>query len=774
MKKYIAIFLSIAASLPVVAQHTINGRVVGIDGTIEKGLPFAYLQWVNSTNGTYADSAGYFTLQHKGESPQLVVNYLGYKTDTFLIEDMSQFITLKLVANEMLGVINIELQRVTYGLKSREPQFTVNLDEREFQKAACCNLSESFENAPAIDVSIGDAVTGTKQIKMLGLDGFYTLISREYMPSIRSLNSYYGMSFIPAAWVESIQITKGAGSIVNGYESIAGQINVELKKPFDKEKFMLDQFFSQAGRSETDMLYRFDLNKYVSTSIFGHYAYYPGMNDNNNDGFMDMPSGMAYSFLNRWQFTSENGLEGQLNIFANNDDKISGQIDYFKENNTNLYGVTLLNRNLDITAKLGKSFKDKPYKSFGSQYMYSIAQHNSMFGSETNQRNYSAEAKNAFVNLMYQSIFGNTFHSFQTGLSFLGDELTETLDTFTFDRQEYAAGIFMEYTYKPSDDLTVVTGLRADYNNLYGALLTPRIHTRYRFNEDKTSVRASAGLGRHTSNIIAQNQYLLASQRRIHIIESNTDGAYGLDQEVAFNAGVSLEHKFKFNLRNASFIADFFHTSFINEVVVDRETPGEVFFYNMENGTKSNSLQLQLDLNPYRRTEFRLAYRMFDVSSRYLLMSDEDLQKPFVSKHRAFVNLTQKTRNKWQGSATLHWSGPQRIAGHFKRDQFEEIMYVSDYSESFFTLNLQISKQFTKYPLELYLGAENLFNYQQPDPIVNVQDPFDSKFDAGMVWGPIFGRMIYGGFRYRLNLSYNDKIKAKNQTGQIDDTSHDH
>jgi outer membrane receptor for ferrienterochelin and colicin len=752
-------------------QHTLKGKIVDRSSESEVPLYGAFVRWIDNEDGTYANLDGEFEIMHAGERPVLHVSSVGYRSDSFKVDKMDQFITLELIAGVQIEGATVSSSRITYGLSSKTG-LTFELDEREFQKAACCNLSESFENAPAIDVSIADAVTGTKQIKMLGLDGFYTLISREYMPAARTLNSYYGLSLIPASWVNSIQITKGAGSIVNGYESIAGQINIEMKKPFDDTKFTFDQFVSQAGRSETDFLYRWDLNKYVATSAMARVAYHPGMRDNNSDGFMDMPSGNQFSLMNRWQFYTDYGVEGIVTASYVDDTKESGQQDFHTENNRALYGVEIDNEQIDLVAKIGKSFKDAPYKSFGSQFNVSKASHKSQYGSDANHRSYEANSTMYYANLMYQSIIGTTFHSFQSGFSFLGDVMEEQLDTHSFQREEWVPGAFFEYTYKPSDSFSIVAGIRADYNSIYGASITPRLHTKYRFNDERTSIRASAGLGRRTSNVLAQHQFILASQRRIEFLGQTDGGVYNMDQEVAVNAGLSLEHKFHIGYMPTTLITDYFHTSFMSEVVMDRETPTAVRLYSMENGTQSNSMQIQLDFKPMRRTEFRLAYRYFDVKMKYMYDPNPLIEyhdsyytkdKPLLSKHRAFFNWTQKTRSRWQFSTTLQWQGKQRLPGSYDKiidPAWPSIWQeTSEYSDHYFVLNGQISKTLTSFPLELYIGVENLLNYQQAEPILEAEDPFNPYFDAGQVWGPIFGRMIYGGFRWRILQDYNDSLK---------------
>ena len=754
---YIVILVCICCTAQ--AQDSIRGIVYYEDNNAQTAvLPGAYIHWANEVAGAYSSSDGSFAIPRSTESKFLIASFTLYTSDTVYVSPETSEVEFTLRSSSIKKV-TVFARLKTYGLSGVEPRTTINLSEREFQKAACCNLSESFQNAPAIDVSFGDAVTGTRQIKMLGLDGYYTLISREYMPTVRLLNSYYGMNYIPASWVKSIQITKGAGSIVNGYESIAGQINIEMKKPFDGNKFLLDQFISESGRAETDLMYQINVGQHVATAFFGKLALLTTIQDRNGDNFVDNPFGQQVALMNRWQFYTDRNVEGQFNIAYNKDSKRAGTTSFVSERDVNGYGILIDNEQYDAWSKVGIVFPDKPYQSIGTQFRFNHTKMTGKYGSAANDKIYTGRSNSYYANIMLETIIKNTFHKIKTGVSFLGDDMNEEFMDFKYARDEFVPGAFLEYTYQPKEQLSFVLGVRGDYNSIYGASVTPRFHSKWRFNGDNTSIRTSAGMGRRTSNILAQNQQIFPSNRTLNIIESNSSGAYGLDQEVAFNTGISLEHQFRLLYFPVVIYLDFFHTSFLNEVVFDREVDGKVYFYNMENGTRANSFQTQLDISPFRRTEVRLAYRMFVVSSLYQnpdLQGDEPirLQKAFIAKNRAFVNITQGTRKGWQFSSTLTWYGPQRIPGITQNGS--ELTVETEYSPDFILWNFQIAKTF-EFPFELYLGAENLLNYRQENPIQMANDTDNSMFDAGLVWGPVFGRMIYGGFRIRIDYKEHPK-----------------
>lgn len=739
MKKYILNLCILVLCLSGMAQgQTITGNVYELVKRKKVPLEGATILEIGAPNGQITDSLGGFSINMTTVPGRLLVSYATCMPDTIMVDgSATNFeVVLEPKANALEGV-NIERRRKTYGIRSIDPKTTINLSEREFQKAACCNLSESFENAPAIDVSFTDAVTGTKQIKMLGLDGIYTSITREFMPSVRGLNSFYGLTFIPAAWVDGIQITKGAGSVVNGFESMTGQINVEMKKPFGEETFMLDQFVSESGRTETDFMLKKDINLHLATSLFGRYANRPFEMDRNNDGFMDNPTGQQVQLMNRWQFYTDSGFEGQLSASYNNDSRKAGQLG----ENPN-YAVNIDNEQFDVWGKLGKSFKGKPHKSFGSQYAFNTISSQTTYGNDTNRKVLKTKGKTAYANLMYQSIFKNSNHAYKTGFSLLSDWVEEGFDTFQFDRVEHTIGAFMEYTWKPDSSWVVVFGGRLDHSNLFGFFPTERLHAKKKFKNDKTTLRFSAGNGRRTSNFFAQNQNVLISSRRVYV-NNRVGETLGQMQEVSMNMGVSLHHKFKLTYIPSELQLDYFRTQFSDELLVNREASGVLVLEPLANGTVANSAQIQLDLKPARRTDIRLAYRMFDVQTNY---NEVRLQKPFIAKHRGFVNLTQSNRKKWQFSSTVQLYGKQRIPG---------IVYLSNTevstSESpvFVLWNAQVSKEM-KSPFSFYFGVENILNTKQNNPILGASNPFGSNFDAAMVWGPVFGRMLYGGFRYRL------------------------
>ena len=288
MKKLILLVLVI---LPVFSfsQSEIIGMIMEANKDNKHlALPGANVYWLETTVGVVTDIDGKFTIPYKKEYTKLVISYVGFKTDTLTITE-PKMIHHWLQSTSALDEITVTTRKKATSKSYMQATNTFTVSSDELLKAACCNLSESFETNPSIDVNFADAVTGTRQIKMLGLTSPYILIATENIPSIRGASQAFGLSFIPGTWVQSIQITKGAGSVVNGYESIAGQINAELVKPSTDDKLFVNAYANANGRLELNTHLNTKVSDKWSTGLYVHGNTRDQKFDTNDDSFLDMP-----------------------------------------------------------------------------------------------------------------------------------------------------------------------------------------------------------------------------------------------------------------------------------------------------------------------------------------------------------------------------------------------------------------------------------------------------------------------------------------------------
>lgn len=702
----------------------------------------ASVMWLGKNVGVVTDSSGVFSIQSIKDVNQLVISYTGYQPDTLDISTAGEMKVVLAAGKQLNEVTVTSRMRSTY-LSNLSPVRTQVMTERELFKAACCNLGESFETNPSVDVSYNDAVTGSKQIQLLGLSGNYTQLTVESLPGPRGLATPFGLNFIPGPFVESIQLNKGVGSVVNGFESIAGQINVELKKPQTADRLFINGYVNDMTKTDLNLVLTEKFGDRWSSSLMLHDNFQlKSTVDYNKDGFRDNTTGNLFTAVNRWNYNGIKGFESQLGFKVLVDDFTGGQTSFDPEKDklsTNTYGLGIRTNRYELYAKAGYVFPGKVYKSMGIQLSAFTHRQDSYFGTTT----YDGRQKNFYANMIYQSIIGTTAHKFRTGLSFLSDNYNELYRTARYKRTENVPGGFFEYTFTPVEKFNIVTGIRADHNSMFGWFATPRLHIRYEPVKG-TTIRISAGRGQRTANIFAENNSVFVSSRNLEIIGAASGKAYGLDPEVAWNKGISIDQKFRLFKRNANVAVDFFRNDFRNQVIVDLEDPRRVKFYNLEDRSFSNSFQAELNFEPVKKMEVRFAYRYFDVKMTY---GDKLLQKPFTAKHRAFSNIGYEVKG-WKFDYTINYIGAKRITP----TATNPMQYrLPAFSPAYFLMNGQVSKSVgKKRPVEFYIGGENLGNFLQDAAIVSPEQPFGPYFDASMIWGPVTGRMFYAGFRYKI------------------------
>ncbi|MBS1780755.1 MAG: TonB-dependent receptor [Bacteroidetes bacterium] len=617
------------------------------------------------------------------------------------------------------------------------------ISSQELLKAACCNLSESFETTPSVDVAFTDAVSGYKQIQMLGLASPYTLITRENIPDTRGLAAITGLNFTPGTFIDGMQLSKGTGSVVNGYESLAGQINVEWKKPFKEtdEKALFNLYQNSQGRTEGNIVFRHQFNEALSSNLFVNARSQWLKQDGNKDGFLDQPLDKQLVVANRWFWFAPKKWEVQGGVKGSYLHNTGGQWDY-KEGMEQIpgrpWGYNMDLQRAEGWAKIGKIF-NKPGTSMGLQLSGVYHDQDAVLGAT----NYAATQKTFYANLIYQTIIGNTNHVIKTGISNMVEQYDETYNGTKYLRNELVPGVFAEYTHNFSDKLNVVAGLRGDYHNIYGAFATPRLHIRYAPFK-KTVFRASAGRAQRTANVFAENMGIMASNRTFVIQSTNLGNPYGLAPEVAWNMGLNFTQKFTIDYRDGAFSVDYYYTSFQNHIVMDVGSPYKVVFYNLNGIAFAHSLQAQLDYELIHNLDFRLSYRWYDTRTTF---NGNLKERILVPSHRAFANIGYKTRNNWKFDYTVQLIGSKRIPTLYDNAIGQTI--PEHYSPWYWQMSAQVTKKISE-AFDIYVGGENLTNYRMAQPIVGAANPYGPGFDASMVWGPIMGSNFYGGFRYKI------------------------
>ncbi|MDA9120487.1 TonB-dependent receptor [Flavobacteriales bacterium] len=730
MKKLILLVAIQALIISSVRGQSLHGHVHEEGENGNSPLIGASVFWLGTTTGSAADVNGEFIIPEPKEFPaKLVVSFVGYQSDTIVVKNATKEIEIQLQKSVQLGEVTVSERKEGSAFKLLDPIISESINSKELQKAACCNLSESFETNASVDVVFTDAVSGAKKIQMLGLDGVYTQIQAENVPLIRGLSSNYGMGFVPGTWIESIQIIKGPGSVSNGYESMVGQINLEYFKPDQAKKLFVNVYGNVGGRAELNIQSGHVFNEKVGMNINAHASGIFRENDMNKDGFVDIPRSQQYNLFNRWRFTGKN-IMGQIVLHGLYDNKIGGQVGFKPEQGiqaTGPYGIEITNRLANIYTKTGYIVPNQDDMSVALITNWRYHDQNSYFG----LKQYSGVQKSANTNLIFLKGWEEDKHELKFGGSFNYDNFDESFNDSAFARAEVIPGAYVEYTFRVKEKFSAVAGFRYDYNSKYGSFYTPRLHLKYN-PTDKTVLRLTGGRGYRAANVFTESSTLMASSRTVNVLEE-------LDAEVSWNYGISASHQFKILGRDASVYTSFYRTDFENQVVVDLDESAFLAnVYNLVGVSYSNSLQVEFGIEPVKRFQIKAAYKWNDVQ---MTTAGKLRTKQLVKQHKILTTFSYAANfNKWQFDLSTHVHGPSRIP--------MTAFSPSTQSPWHFTMNMQVTKRFKWF--ELYVGAENLTNFMQKDAIIAADDAYGPNFDATLVWGSTMGINPYLGLRYTL------------------------
>ena len=640
-------------------------------------------------------------------------------------------------------------------------------------KMACCNLAESFENSASVTVGYSDAVTGARQIRLLGQNGIYTQMLDENRPLMRGLASPFGLNYVPGQWLESIQIAKGVTSVINGVESMTGQINMEHRKPTDEKPLFVQA--SVMDDSKTDLnivssLQMDDEGKW-STVVLGHIDGNFKSMDHNGDGFMDDPRQLMMTLSNRWLYFDPSGAQLRFGFRAIRDRRTGGQMDpehapghvNWSDAFPKLWTSEIFSQSLGGYLKAGFPLNEANTSNVAlvADYTY--------YAMETDftTRTFDAGQHSAFLNLLYQNQDMEQHH-FTLGLSGMLDVFKEdfgystqltggagALATWSCyaglapvtshavnDNRLGNVGAFGEYTFHSADETTfsAILGLRGDWFNGAGFRFSPRLTLKWAPSESWV-LRANGGRGLRYSLPVLDNFGILSTGKKIqgYFMDHALEDAWTFGGNATWYIGGS----------TTTYLSlDYFRTQFAEQMIVDYDVaPGTVsldLLSRLPNGRSyTNNLQADFSTEPFEGLTLTLTGRWTDARQTRISTTAADDIKPMTSRYKGVLNVQYATHlNKWIFDFTASVNGPCKVWDFMKG---YDGMYADGYTPAFPLLYAQVTKRFKG--VDFYVGGENLTNYRQPSPILHADDPLSESFDASCVWGPLMGIKIYAGIR---------------------------
>ncbi len=737
-------FLVLVAGLLLYTSALFSQTATALTGMVtndkEELLIGASVYWKDTRQGTVTDTSGHFSLPSRTQESTLVISYVGYNPAEIQVLPGENNLWVEVTGVHELQQVVVSGQQFDSHVSTLETRNVEHISRKELGKAPCCNLSESFETNGGVDVNYANALTGVKEIQMLGLRGVYSQFMVENRPDMNGIATPFAFEYIPGTWLEGIQLAKGASSVKNGYAGITGQVNVELMKPKQDKPLFINGFTSTEGRGELNMHLNHKGKGRVSNGLLMHGSFVKNRWDMNRDNFYDSPNRHQLNGLYRVFYESP-GICGQFNVQALTDRRQSGQISLLPGQNR-LFSIDQQNDRVEVWGKVGyEGVGGKPYNQIGNMISASWHRSHALFGPNT----YDATQKSLYWQSLYQTIIGTTDHGLVIAPSLQYDDIQEKVNEGDLSRREAVPGAMVEYTYSRPNldmempDLVVVLGARVDWNSRFDRLLfTPRLSAKYNFTPNSI-VRISAGRGFRSPNLMAENISLLAGNRSLRFADN-------LGLEEAWNYGVNFTQNFKVAHRQASFSIDAYRTDFVQQILADvDQSPVEVFFYNVQGKSFSNSLLATLSYNILPGFDVKLVYKWNDVRATY---ADGVLRKiPLVAKHRGLITLDYTTPNKkWMFNTRLQIVGPQRLPDN-SQVPHEYVHGFPAITPTFGIWNAQVTRRIGK-KLELYVGGENLNGYQQHEAIIAANEPDSPYFNGSQIWAPMMRQVAYLGVRF--------------------------
>lgn len=780
-KYFSAIILFVCIAASAYAQD-ITGTVTD---TENNPMPGASVYWADTNVGTAASIDGKFRLHRVKGYDTLVASFLGYDNDTLRVDDTVSQVQLKLRQGVALETVVVEGNLGGNYIRHDGILKGETISFAGLCKMACCNLAESFENSASVTVGYSDAISGARQIKMLGLAGTYTQILDENRAIMRGLSAPYGLSYTPGMWLNSIQVSKGISSVTAGHEAITGQINLEHRKPTDDERLFLNVYFDSELKPEVNLSSAIPVtaDKRLSTVILAHGSMDTKSYDHNHDGFRDLPLSRQFDIANRWLYQADNGMQVRWGVKYINDYRLGGQMDYRKKmknemlhwidesqpdhyNHNRPYGSEVKNEEVNAYFKLGmpvgksvfdKDEQDEMRSNFAVVVDFDHFNEGAYFGAFND---YSGRQNMLNANAMYVHYF--TYRSsLISGISassrWVDENLMQNLGVIQdwqglipenkvldSKRIEPEIGAYMEYTYSIKDKLSVVAGLRYDYNFYFRKnMITPRAHVKWNITPT-TVFRASAGLGYRPTDVITDNIGILATGHQIYGVPLHYRDLNRM--ETALTAGGSLTQTIStINHNDMTISFDYFRTQLFHSVIVDQEyIYGATFIYDTNKKSFTNSYQVDLTWTPIERFDIFATFRYTD--SKYTVRREgggyELVERPLVNRFKTLLNLQYATRmRKWTFDVTAQLNGRSRIPK-------TEPDIPSAYSPVYPMFYAQVSRRIKHW--DIYIGCENIGNYTQKHPILNADNPYSWYFNSSLIWGPLMGRKFYIGVRFNL------------------------
>jgi outer membrane receptor for ferrienterochelin and colicins len=725
--------------------QTISGKI-----TTENGdeIPYANVYLKKTKIGTSSNDQGFYELNNVSKDIYtLIVSSIGYKTKSIKINITIANKTTRnitLLEDNSLDeiVISGTLRPVT---KTNSPVPVEVYSETFFKKNPTPSIFESLQNVNGVRPQLNCSVCNTGDIHINGLEGPYTFVLIDGMPIVSGLSTVYGLTGIPQALIERVEIVKGPASTLYGSEAVGGIINVITKKATNTPLLSTDVMASSWGEVNTDISMSYKASDKVQGLLGVNYFNFQNRIDNNNDNFTDMTLQNRISIFNKINIERKSNKVFTIAGRYVYEDRWGGEMDWEKEfrGGNQIYGESIYTNRWETFG----TYELPTTENLSFQFSANGHYQDSFYG----ETSYDAEQLIGFGQLVYNKQLGEK-HDLLLGAAyrytFYDDNTFATLNENGLENNPsiiHLPGIFAQDEISLSDRKKLLLGVRWDHNSVHGNIFSPRVNYKWNSKDKSNIVRLSVGNGFRVANVFTEDHAALTGARTVEF-----DGA--LDPETSWNA--NLNYVKKINTEN-SFItldASAFYTYFNNRILPDYETdPNKIIYANLEGHSVSKGISLNADLLFTNGLAINAGATLMEVS----VTENNIKRKQLLTESFSGVwSISYDFGNDFSIDYTGNLYGPMRLPLLGENDPRDE------YSPWFSIQNIQLSKKFSN-SWEVYGGVKNLLNFTPAANSINSADnPFDNgvntetnperAFDPSYVYASNQGIRAFVGIRYTL------------------------
>ncbi|WP_421802237.1 TonB-dependent receptor [Flagellimonas sp.] len=748
--KYLALLWITLASHYCIAQSaSLNGKVTD-NG---QPLPLANVLLKGTEMGTATDIDGVFELTgiQPGDYVILVTSlgYQPYQTKISLRDGVNKSINIQLESSAQ----SLDETVVTGTLKpvSRlESPVPVEVYSPTFlKKNPTASVFDALQNVNGVRPQINCNVCNTGDIHINGLEGPYTLVLIDGMPIVSGLGTVYGLTGIPNSLIEQIEIVKGPASSLYGSEAVGGLINIITKNAISAPEFFADGFATGWGEYNLDVGSKISIGDKTNLLLGLNYFNYDVPVDNNGDNFTDLTLQDRVSIFQKWNFERKDNRLFSLAGRFFYEDRWGGEMQWTPEyrGGDEIYGESIYTRRWEVLGKYQLPFEEKLLLSFS----YNDHNQNSVYG----DTEYLADQRIGFAQLTWDKTAGN--HDLLFGSAVRYNYYDDNTPATTEADNIWIPSVFVQDEYSFAPKHSFLAGLRYDYDQRHGNILTPRAAYKWKIS-DNDIFRVNAGTGFRVVNLFTEDHAALTGSREVIIAEE-------LKPEQSVNVNINYLKKIYSN--NGTFIgldASAFYTRFSNVILPDYETnPNQIIYDNLDGKSVSQGVSANLDIAFPSSFKIMVGATWQDVSSTENGVTQQQI-------------LTESITATWNLSYTFHalkltadYTG--NLYGPMRLPLLGDLDPRSEYSPTWSIQNIQFTYKGLN-NFEVYGGIKNLLDWTpnrgNPFIIARANDPFDREvtfdsngnavatannpyaltFDPSYVYGPNQGIRGFFGLRY--------------------------